>query len=142
MGKKDRMAVPENQISEQVIGAAIDVHRHLGPGLLESAYQECLAHELALRRIPFEKKKSPPVCYKGVKLDCGYRVDFVVNGSVVVELKAVDEISAVHTAQLLTYLKLTGCRLGLLINWNVPVLRDGIRRVVLGLDEGTTGSGV
>ncbi len=136
MGKKNRMAVPENQISEQVIGAAIEVHRHLGPGLLESAYQQCLAHELSLRGLTFEREKALPVHYKGVSLDCGYRVDFLVEGKVLVELKATEALLPVHAAQVLTYLKLTGCRLGLLINWNVPVLRDGIRCVVLGLDEG------
>lgn len=136
MGKKNRMAVPENQISEQVIGAAIEVHRHLGPGLLESAYQQCLAHEMSLRGLAFEREKALPVYYKGVSLDCGYRVDFLVEGKVLVELKATEALLPVHSAQVLTYLKLTACRLGLLINWNVPVLRDGIRRVVLGLDEG------
>ncbi len=111
------------------------MHRSLGPGLLENAYQECLAHEFALRNLPFEREKRLTVEYKGVNLDCGYRLDFLVGGLVVVELKAVDVLLPLHTAQVLTYLRLLGCKLGLLINWNVPVLRDGIRRVVLGLDE-------
>ena len=137
VSKKGRMSVPENQISEQIIGAAIEVHRHLGPGLLESAYRQCMAHELSLRGLAFESEKSLPVRYKGASLDCGYRVDLLVEGKVVVELKATEALLPVHSAQVLTYLRLTGCRVGLLINWNVPVLRDGIRRVVLGLDEGT-----
>lgn len=136
------MSVPENEISRRIIGAAIEVHRALGPGLLEGIYQQCLAHELTLRGLSFEREKPLPVQYKGIHLDCGYRVDLIVEGRVVVELKAVESLLPVHASQVLTYLKLTGCRLGLLINWNVPVLRDGIRRVVLGLDEGTTGSEV
>jgi len=107
------------------------VHRALGPGLLESAYQVCLAHELTLRGIAFEQEKALPVEYKGVRLDCGYRLDFLVAGKVVVELKAVDELHPVHEAQLLTYLKLTGCKVGLLINFNVQVLKNGIKRMVL-----------
>lgn len=130
------MSVPENEISRQIIGAAIEVHRALGPGLLEGIYQQCLAHELTLRGLSFEREGPLPVQYKGIHLDCGYRVDLIFEGRVVVELKAVESLLPVHASQVLTYLKLTGCRLGLLINWNVPVLRDGIRRVVLGLDEG------
>lgn len=133
MRKKNRMAVPKNQISEKVIGAAIEVHRHLGPGLLESAYQQCLAHELSLRGLTFEREKALPVGYKGVSLDCGYRLDFLVGGLVVAELKAINALLSLHTAQVLTYLRLAGCKLGLLINWNVEVLRDGIKRVVLDL---------
>jgi len=107
------------------------VHRTLGPGLLESAYQTCLAHEFSLQGIGFEQEKALPVEYKGVCLDCGYRLDFLVGGKVVVELKAANEIHPIHEAQLLTYLKLTGCRVGLLINFNVPVLKKGIKRMVL-----------
>ena len=121
----------EKDLTAQIIGAAIDVHRALGPGLLESAYQVCLAHELTLRGIAFEQEKALPVEYKGVRLDCGYRLDFLVAGKVVVELKAVDELHPVHEAQLLTYLKLTGCKVGLLINFNVQVLKNGIKRMVL-----------
>lgn len=119
------------ELTRQIIGAAIEVHRVLGPGLLESAYQVCLAHELELRGIPFERETALPVAYKGVHLDCGYRADFIVDGKVVVELKAIDALAPVHEAQLLTYLKLTGCRVGLLINFNVPVLKDGVIRRVL-----------
>jgi len=121
----------EKDLTGQIIGAAIEVHRELGPGLLEYAYQACLAREFSLRGLPFEQEKPLPVEYKGVRLDCGYRLDFIVAGKVVVELKAVDAIHKVHEAQLLTYLKLTGCRVGLLINFNVPVLKDGIKRMVL-----------
>lgn len=120
-----------NIITEQIIGAAIEVHRALGPGLLESAYEECLSHELALRGIPFERQRPLPVEYKGVKLDCGYRLDLLVNGLVVIEIKAVESLQRIHEAQLLTYLKIGGWKLGLLINFNVPVLKDGIRRRIL-----------
>lgn len=120
-----------NQITGDIIGAAIEVHRHLGPGLLESVYQVCLAHEMSNRKLHFEKEFSLPICYKGIDLDVGYRLDFLVERCVVVELKAVEEIQPVHEAQLLTYLKLTGCKAGLLINFNVPVLKDGIKRRVL-----------
>jgi len=123
----------EDELSNQIIGAAIEVHRHLGPGLLESAYQQCLAHEFRERRIPFELEKPVPVEYKGVRLDCGFRLDFLVDGLVVVELKAVDQLTPVHDAQVLTYLRLTGCRLGLLLNFNEWRLADGIKRLVLKL---------
>ncbi|MBL7201379.1 MAG: GxxExxY protein [Anaerolineae bacterium] len=125
------MVLHEEALTREIIGAAIEVHRELGPGLLESAYRSCLARELSLRGLPFEQEKPLPVEYKGVRLECGYRLDFVVDGKVVVELKAVDEIHPVHEAQLLTYLKLTSCRVGLLLNFSVPVLRDGITRRVL-----------
>ncbi|MCD6345307.1 MAG: GxxExxY protein [Anaerolineae bacterium] len=121
----------EKELTAKIIGAAIEVHKALGPGLLESAYQTCLARELTLRSIEFEKEKSLPVNYKGERVECGYRLDFLVDGKVVVELKAVDGIHPVHKAQLLTYLKLTGCRVGLLINFNVPKLVDGVVRCVL-----------
>jgi GxxExxY protein len=114
-----------------IIGAAIEVHQLLGPGLLESAYEECLAREFTLRGIPFERQKPMPVVYKDVKLECGYRLDFLVAGSVVVELKAVESIAPIHEAFVLTYLRLSGCKVGLLINFNVKVLKDGIRRFVL-----------
>ncbi len=121
----------EKALTESIIGAAIEVHRALEPGLLESAYQACLAREFALRSLTFEQEKPIPVTYKDVNLDCGYRVDFLVNAKVVVELKAVEQMHPVYEAQLLTYLKLTGCKVGLLINFNVPVLKDGIVRRVL-----------
>ena len=124
-----------NEITEAVIGAAIEVHRALGPGLLESAYIQCLCYELTLRKIPFELEVPLPVVYKGLQLDCGYRVDMVVVGAVVVEVKAVEHIVPVHAAQLLTYLRLGAWKAGLLINFNVPVLRDGMVRRVLALDE-------
>jgi GxxExxY protein len=120
-----------NRITEQIIGAAIEVHRVLGPGLLESAYEECLCHELRLRGVAFERQRLLPVAYKGVKFDCGYRLDLLVANAVVVEIKAIESIEPIHEAQLLTYLKLGGWKLGLLINFNVPVLKDGIRRRVL-----------
>ena len=120
-----------NQLTERIIGAAIEVHKALGPGLLESAYEECLCRELDLRGIPFERQKPLPVEYKGVRLDCGYRLDLLVEGTVVVEIKALVAMEPIHEAQLLTYLKLGGWKLGLLINFNVPVLKDGIRRRIL-----------
>ena len=121
----------EKELTGQIIGAAIEVHRELGPGLLESAYQMCLARELSLRELPYEREKPLPLEYKGVQVDCGYRLDFLVDGKVVVELKAVDAIREVYEAQLLTYLKLTSCKVGLLINFNVPVLKNGVKRMVL-----------
>ena len=124
-----------NQITREIIGAAIEVHRALGPGLLESAYEECLCRELSLRQIPFERQRPLPVEYKGLHLDCGYRLDLLVMDTVVVEIKAVAGLQAIHEAQLLTYLKLGGWKVGLLINFNVPVLKQGIRRRVLGLEE-------
>ncbi len=120
-----------NEITEAVIAAAIEVHRTLGPGLLESAYLVCMRRELQLRGVPFEHEKLLPVTYKGVDLDCGYRLDLLVAGKVVVELKSVEALDPVHEAQLLTYLKLGGWKVGLLINFNVPRLKDGIKRRVL-----------
>jgi GxxExxY protein len=119
-------------LTEQVIGAAIEVHRELGPGLMESAYEECFCHEMHLRQVRFERQVPLPVRYKGVGLDCGYRIDMVVEDSLVLELKCVEHILPVHEAQLLTYLKLTGKRVGLILNFNVSVLtRGGIVRKVL-----------
>jgi len=111
------------------------VHRTLGPGLLESAYQECLARELTLRHIPFEREKPLLLEYKGAKLECGYRLDFLVADMVVVEIKASDSVLPIHQAQLLTYMKLGGWKVGLLINFQVPVLKNGIKRLVLNLEE-------
>lgn len=119
-----------NEISEQVIGAAIEVHKAIGPGLLESAYEACMKHELKLRGLAVETQRVLPIEYKGLKLDCGYRIDLLVEGQVVVELKAVHDLEAVHEAQLLTYLKLGGWKLGLLINFNVPLLKQGVRRMM------------
>lgn len=120
-----------NKVTEQIIGAAIEVHRSLGPGLLESTYDTCLRHEFRLRGILFEPQRELPVEYKGLKLDCGYRLDFLVVGRIVVELKAVKSLEPIHEAQLLTHLKLGGWKLGLLINFNVLLLKYGIRRRIL-----------
>ena len=119
-----------NKLSNKIIGAAIEVHKGLGPGLLESAYEECLCYELGLREMFFERQKSLPVMYKEKQLDCGYRIDVLVEKSIILELKAVDKIEAIHKAQLLTYLKLSNISLGLILNFNVPVMRDGIVRIV------------
>lgn len=116
--------------TEKIIGGCIAIHRALGPGLLESAYEECLCHELTLAGLKFERQKALPVEYRGIKLDCGYRLDLVVEEMVIVELKAIESLLPVHDAQLLTYLKLTGCTVGLLINFNVPVLVHGVKRLV------------
>lgn len=121
-----------NELSQRVIGLCMEVHRTLGPGLLESAYEAALAYELATAGVPFLKQVDLPLDYKGVKLDCGYRLDFIVADELIVELKAVQEILPVHKAQLLTYLKLNQKPLGLLINFNVSLLKDGIERVVTG----------
>jgi len=124
-----------NDLSSSIIGAAIEVHRALGPGLLESAYEQCLTRELSLRNIPFQHQKPLPVHYKGTQLECGYRLDFLVADMLVVEVKAIDALLPIHHAQLLSYLKLGGWKLGLLINFHVPLLKEGIKRVVLGLEE-------
>jgi GxxExxY protein len=125
------MAGEPNELTEEVIGAAIEVHRALGPGLLESAYELCLCRELTLREVPFERQRPLPIEYKGLKLDAGYRVDLVVANTVVVEVKAVRKLEPIHEAQLLSYLRLGGWTYGLLINFHVPLLKDGIRRRVL-----------
>ena len=119
-------------LTEQIIGAAIEVHRALGPGLLESAYEECLCHEFHLRGISFERQRALPVEFKNIKLDCGYRLDLVVEDKVILEIKCVEHIVPVHEAQLLTYLKMTGKRVGLILNFNVPVITHGgiIRKVI------------
>jgi len=120
-----------DELTEKVIGAAIEVHRALGPGLLESAYEKCLCHELSLRNFSFQRQVPLPVTYKGVKLDCGYRLDLLVEESLIVELKTVNKILPVHEAQLLTYLKLRAGGTGLILNFYSPALRDGIKRIVL-----------
>ena len=119
-----------NAITEGVIGAAIAVHRALGPGLLESAYEACVAYDLVDSGFLVERQKGLPVVYRGVELDCGYRIDLLVENKVIVELKAVEKILPIHEAQLLSYLKLSGCKVGLLINFNVKVLKTGIRRLI------------
>jgi GxxExxY protein len=120
----------ENELTDKIIRAAIEVHRHLGPGLLESAYEECLCYEFSQMSLPFERQVHLPVVYKGVRLDCGYRMDLVVADLVVVEIKTVDAFSPIHSARLLTYLKLSGKPIGLLLNFNVPVLKEGLKRMV------------
>ena len=119
-----------NQLSSKILGAAIEVHKTLGPGLLESAYEECLCHELSIQGLLFEKQKPLSIDYKGKKLDCGYRLDIVVEKAVIIELKSCEKIEPIHKAQLLTYLKLSGLNLGLILNFNVPLMRDGIVRIV------------
>ena len=125
------LANPEQSLTRNVISAAIEVHRELGPGLLENAYQTCLCHEFKLRDISFRQQVELPIAYKGVKLECGYRADFIIENRLVLELKCVEAISPIHEAQLLTYLRLSGLHVGLLLNFNVPVLKEGIRRRVL-----------
>ena len=124
-----------NELTKIIIGAAIEVHRILGPGLLESTYEECLCRELSLQNIPFERQKPMTLEYKGVKLDCGYRLDLLVANKVVVEIKSVETLLPIHEAQVLTYLKLGNYQVALLINFNTPVLKEGIKRFVLGLKE-------
>ena len=120
----------ENDVSGHIIGAAVEVHKHLGPGLLEEIYRDCLTHELKLQGIKVEKEVALPVKYKNIEFPAGYRADLLVEESVMVELKAVDALSPIHTAQLLSYLRMSGLRLGLLINFNVSRLTDGVKRVV------------
>ncbi|QKD84919.1 GxxExxY protein [Thermoleptolyngbya sichuanensis A183] len=126
------MEMELDEISGQVIGAAIAVHRELGPGLLESVYEACLVHELRQRGVQIEQQIPQPVIYKGLQLECGYRLDLLVENRVIVELKAVETLLPIHEAQLLTYLKLRQLRLGLLINFNVPILKHGIKRLLNG----------
>ena len=120
-----------DQLSNRIIGCALEVHRALGPGLLESTYEQCLAHELSLSGIPFKLQFPLPVRYKGIKLDCGYRIDLFVDDELIVELKSIDKITGIHKAQLLTYMKLSEVKVGLLINFNVEMLKTGIKRFVL-----------
>ena len=119
-----------NDLTGEVISAAIEVHKILGPGLLESAYEECLCRELDLRNIPYERQKELPIEYKGIKLNCGYRLDVIVANNLILELKACETLQPIHEAQLLTYLKLTGIKVGLIFNFNVPILKEGIKRMV------------
>jgi GxxExxY protein len=133
-----------NELSGKIIGLCIEIHRELGPGLLESAYEECLAYELSTAGLHFERQRTLPVHYKAVQLDCGYRLDFEVEGELIIELKAVAELQPLHEAQLLTYLKLGKKPLGLLINFKVPMLRQGVKRVACGdlFREETGGHGL
>ena len=121
----------DNEITHEIIGAAMEVHKRLGPGLLESAYEECLLHELRLRNLKVERQKGIPVIYKEVKLDCGYRLDLLVEGKIILELKSVEGLAPIHEAIILTYLRLSGHKIGLLINFNVTVLKDGVRRFIV-----------
>jgi GxxExxY protein len=120
----------DKQLTHEIVGAAIAVHKELGPGLLEAVYEECLCYELTMRNVIFERQKPIPVVYKGAKLDCGYRADIVVLGRIILEIKAIASIAPVHDAVMLTYLRLSGCKIGLLINFYSPVLKDGIKRYV------------
>ena len=126
MGGKDRL----DRITRSIIGAAIEVHRHVGPGLLESAYQTCLAYELRHQGFLVEEQKPLPVVYKDVSLDCGYRMDLVVQDAVVVEIKAIEQLAPIHDAQLLSYLRLSGKKVGLLINFHARPLKAGVKRIV------------
>ena len=121
-----------NTLSNEIINAAIEVHKSLGPGLLESAYETCFCHELSLRKIPFDRQYPVPVNYKGINLDAGYRLDILVDDLVIVEIKAIKKLEPIHEGQLLTFLRLTNKWLGLLINFNVPILKQGIKRKVIG----------
>lgn len=118
-----------SSLTGKIIGAAIDIHRALGPGLLESAYEACLIYELRLRKLKVEAQKTMPIFYKDVMLDCGYRVDLIVEDQIIVEVKSVSSLVSIHEAQLLSYLKLSNCKIGLLINFNVKYLKQGIRRM-------------
>ena len=121
----------QRQLTGKVIGCAIEVHKSLGPGLLESAYEQCLAHELKLNNIKFKLQLSLPIAYKGINLECGYRIDMLIENNLILELKSVDQLTNIHMAQILTYMKLSGIRNGLLINFNVEKLKDGIKRLIL-----------
>ncbi len=124
------MIKEEDRLSKEIIGAAIEVHRHLGAGLLESTYEECLCKELEMRDIKFERQKPLAVVYKGITLECGYKLDIVVEDKVILELKSVNKVEPIHEAQLLTYLKIADLKLGILMNFNVVILKDGIKRIV------------
>ena len=125
------IAYENDPLTEKIIGFAISIHRDLGPGLLESAYEECLCYEIEQSGLSFRRQSALPIVYKSVRLDCGYRMDIVVENRVIVELKTVERLLPIHEAQMLTYLKLSGIRIGLLLNFNTPVLKDGIRRMLL-----------
>ncbi len=127
-GSLEHTEVTERSLTGKIIGASIEIHRALGPGLLESTYETCLVYELRLRKLKVETQKTIPIFYKDVMLDCGYRVDLVVEDLVIVEIKSIAEIAPIHEAQLMSYLKLSDCRYGLLINFNVKLLREGLRR--------------
>lgn len=125
-----------NRITEAIIGAAIRIHKALGPGLLESVYLACLVYELSQQGFDVEAQKGVPVSYRGVRLDCGFRADLIVNGSVVVEVKSIDRLAPIHEAQMMTYLRLTGCTVGLILNFNTKLMKQGIQRVACGFPDG------
>ena len=125
------MPYENDPLTEKIIGFAINVHRHLGPGLLESAYEECLCYEIEQSGLSFRRQVALPIVYKTVRLDCGYRMDIVVQDQVIVELKTVERLLPIHEAQMLTYLRLSGCRIGFLMNFNVPMFKQGLRRFIL-----------
>lgn len=125
------MSEQRDPLTDQVIGCAIKVHRTLGPGLLESVYEECLAYEFAKANLPFHKQAPLPIVYEEVRLDCGYRIDFIIDGQLLVEIKSVEKLLPIHDAQILTYLRLSGCRVGLLMNFNQVALKAGLKRFVL-----------
>jgi len=135
MKRRDAETPREDRITDKIIGAAIEVHRVLGPGLLESAYEECLCYELSLRDLKFKWQVPLPVAYKGIKLACGYKMDLLVDDLVVVELKTVEGLLQVHSAQLLSYLRLSGKPVGLLINFNSPTIKSGLKRIVNNFSE-------
>jgi GxxExxY protein len=135
MQRRDAETPREDQITDEIIGGAIEVHRILGPGLLESAYEECLCCELSQRELKFQRQVPLPVTYKGIKLACGYKMDLVVQDLVVVELKTLESVLPVHAAQLLSYLRLSGKPVGLLINFNSPTLKSGLKRIVNNFSE-------
>jgi GxxExxY protein len=130
-GGTEAVMLIDGHLTDSILAAAIEVHRTLGPGLLESAYEECLCHELTLRGLAYRRQVALPLNYKGVEVECGYRMDLLVQDAVILELKCVEKITGIHEAQLLTYLRLSGMKVGLLINFNVPALRQGIARKVL-----------
>ena len=125
----------DRELTHEIIGAAIAVHKELGPGLLEAVYEECLCHELGIRGLPFERQKPIPVVYRETKLDCWYRADIIACGRIIVEIKAVAAVAPIHEAIMLTYLRLSGCKIGLLINFHSAVLKDGVKRYVWKYDQ-------
>jgi GxxExxY protein len=131
LSKTDYTNRPHDELTKKVIGAAIEVHRNLGPGLLESTYEACLIYEFRQQCMKVEWQKPIPIDYKKIRLDCGYRLDLMVEEKIIIEVKSVTELTKVHEAQLITYLKLSGCKIGLLMNFNVRSLKDGIRRMIL-----------
>jgi GxxExxY protein len=135
LDKEKMNEIGMNQLTDMVIGCAIEVHKQLGPGLLESTYEECLTYELIQKGLFIERQKPLPVIYKDVNLECGYRMDILVDHRLVVEIKAVDSIMPVHEAQVITYLKLSKCKVGLLLNFNVKLMKSGIRRIVNNYEE-------